>query len=80
MNNKGNNEKPILCVEDKQTHRGITFLKYVLLLGPYLWPDVDQVVGQCFEQVFGRIFDQGVWTRKYSVQFYQDKINQNKHY
>ena len=38
-----------------------------------------QVFGKVFEQVFGQIFVQFFWTRKYSVQVYQDEENQKKH-
>ena len=31
-----------------------------------------------FDQVFGHVSGQGVWTRKYNVQFYRDEENHNK--
>ena len=38
---------------------------------------IYQVYGQVFclfsDQIFGQFFDQGFWTRSYSVQFYQDE-------
>ena len=39
---------------------------------------MDQVFDNVFGQVCRQIFDQGFWTRKYSVEFYQDEENQEK--
>ena len=50
----------------------------LIILGTIFFGQIfDQVVGQVFDQGLGQMFEQNVWTRKYSVQFYQDEQIQN---